>query len=142
MSLPTRQEINIHDSLDEQAACQHFLGKSLEQAEALFRENFMVYQEDLMFMGAPAFRFYVQAAINYIKSEVANGDSDAINCFAGALEYRMGFQAKELVAVAPQLASACRHILEHYDRFSLDPEIYGDLRPRFRVLEQAFLRQD
>jgi hypothetical protein len=44
--------------------------------------------------------------------------------------------------VAPQLASVCRYILEHYDRFALTPEIYGDLRRRYQALEQAFLRHE
>lgn len=59
MPLPTRQDINVHDSLDERSACEHFLGKSLLEAETLFRENSLYYQEDLMFMGASAFRFYL-----------------------------------------------------------------------------------
>lgn len=141
MTLPTRQDINVHDSLDERSACEHFLGKTLEEAEGLFRENSLHYQEDLMFMGATAFRFYVRAAVSYIQSEGATGDSDMINCFAGLLEHRLEFEPEELVAVAPLLASACGYILQHYDRFSVTPNIYGDLRPRFQALEQAFLRQ-
>ncbi|MFO1042272.1 MAG: hypothetical protein U0941_10835 [Planctomycetaceae bacterium] len=139
MTLATRQDINVHDSLDERSACEHFLGKSLEEAEGLFRENSFYYQEDLMFMGASAFRFYVRAVISYIQSEAATGDSDIINCFAGLLEHRAEFESQELVA--PLLASACRYIIEHYDTFTLTPDIYGDLRPRFQALEQTFLRQ-
>ena len=61
MQLPTVEEINpIPEDLDGQTAVQNFFGKSLEEAEALFRENSLCYQEDLMFMGASAFRFYVQ----------------------------------------------------------------------------------
>jgi hypothetical protein len=58
MTLPTRQDINVHDSLDEPSAGEHFLGKSMEEAEALFRESSPFHQEDLMFTGASAFRFY------------------------------------------------------------------------------------
>src|SRR5258706_7209530 len=141
MALPTRQDINVHDSLDERSACEHFLGKSLQQAEALFRQNSLYYQEDLMFMGASAFRFYVQAAISYIRSEASDGDSDIISCISSILEHRLEFEAKELVLVAPKLASVCRYILEHYDRFHLTPEINGDLQTRFLALEQTFLSQ-
>lgn len=141
MTLPTRQDINVHDSLDERSACEHFLGKSLDEAEALFRENALYYQEDLMFMGASAFRFYVSAAIGYIQSEAATHDSDIIICFASILEHRLEFEAEKLVAVASQLFAVCRYILAHYDRFDLSPEVYGDLRPRFQLLEQTFLRQ-
>lgn len=141
MSLPTQIDINIHDSLDERTACEHFLGKNLEEAEALFQESSIRYQEDLMFMGVNAFRFYVQAAIKYIQSQSAMGDSDIISCFASILEHRLEFEAEELNPVANSLANICGYIIEHYDKFDLTPEIYGNLRPRFQKLQEAFLRQ-
>ncbi|MBI3416870.1 MAG: hypothetical protein HY043_16390 [Verrucomicrobia bacterium] len=142
MRLPTATEINpIPYDLDGQHAVRNFLGKCLDEAEALFRESSINYQEDLMFMGAPAFRFYVQAAISYIQSEASTGDADIVSCFASILEHRLEFEAEELFPVATQLASVCRYILEHYDRFTITPEIYGDLQPRFWALEQTFLRQ-
>lgn len=140
MNLPTREEINVHDSPDERSACERFLGKTLPQAEALFRENALLVQEDLMFMGPRAFCYYVQAAIGYIESDDSSGDADMINCFAGILEHRREQGAGDLSSVAPRLASVCAHIVADYDRFEVAPEVYGDLRPRFRALERAFLR--
>ena len=78
-SLPTLADINVHDSLDERSAVEHFFGQDLLQAEVLFRENFLYYQEDLMWMGPRAFCFYVDAAIAYLLSPAASGDSDAIH---------------------------------------------------------------
>ncbi len=142
LALPTTEEINpTRGNLDEQTAVRHFLGKNLTEAEALFREASIIYEEDLRFMGPAAFRFYVLAAIGYIQSVAASGDSHIIHCFASILESRLEFEASELVASAPQLASVCHYILEHYGRYNLTLEIYGDLRPRFQALEQAFLRQ-
>jgi hypothetical protein len=69
VTLPTAEELNPFDDLDGRVACRHFLGKSLAEAEALFRENEIYYQEDLMWMGAKAFCFYVQAAMNYVRRE-------------------------------------------------------------------------
>jgi hypothetical protein len=142
MSLPTAREINpVPTDLDGKCAEKHFLGKTLQQAEALFREASIIYQEDLMFMGPIAFRFYVQAAISYIQSDTSRDDSAIISYFASVLEHRLEFEAEELVPIAPQLASVCHYILEHYDSFQLVREIDGDLRPRFQSLEQRFLRQ-
>jgi hypothetical protein len=141
MALPTREDFNSHDSRDERSACEHFLGKSLPEAEALFRENSLYYQEDLMFMGVSAFRFYVEAVISYIQSDAATGDSDIINCFAGILEHRLKYDAEELCPVAGRLVTICGYIMKHYDRFDLTPEIYGDIQPRFHALQQAFLGQ-
>jgi hypothetical protein len=142
MTIPSRQDINVYDSLDERSACEHFLGKTLEQAEALFRENSLYYQEDLMFMGASAFRFYVQAAISYIRSDSATDDHAIVSCFAGILEHRLEYESAELVPIASQLASICGYIIEHYERFNLTPEIFGDVRARFQALQQTFLSYD
>ncbi len=141
MRLPTRQDINVHDTLDERSACEHFLGKSLQEAEALFRENSLYYQEDMMFMGPSGFRFYVQAAISYIQSEASTGDSAVVSCFASILEHRLEYEAEELRPVAEQLAAICGYIVAQYDRFDLTPELFGDLRHRFQILQQTFLRQ-
>lgn len=139
MRLPTASEINpIPDFLDGQCAVKHFLGKSLEEAEALFRENALYYQEDLMFMGAKAFRFYVHAYIGYIRSEAAQDDSDAVNCFVGLLQFWLEFEPEELAAVAKDLSAACEYIAEHHDRYGLMPNAYGDLRNRLETLHQSF----
>jgi hypothetical protein len=136
MRIPTCQDFVVHDSLDECIACEHFLGRSLEEAEALFRENSLYYLEDLMFMGACAFRFYIQAVGRFIQSEAAAGDSDVISGFVGLLEHRLE-EAKEMRLVAEQLASICGFILQRYGRFDLSPEVYGDVRPRLRALQKA-----
>jgi hypothetical protein len=141
VTLPTAKEINPHDDLDGRVACKNFLGKSLEEVEAMFRENSTYYEGGLMWMGPIAFRFYVPALIHYIQSEAAASDSDIINCFAGLLEFRLEHEAAELFPIAEQLAAVCDYIIQHYGRFDLSPEIYGDLRPRFQSLQRAFSEQ-
>ena len=141
MCLPTSREINpIPDDLDGQCAERHFLGKTLEEAEALFRENSLYYQEDLMFMGVTAFCFYFQAAINYIQSESATHDSDIISCIAAILEHRLEYEADKLIPIAGHVAAASAYVIANYGRFDVMPDIYGDLRPRFEALQQAFSR--
>ena len=136
--LPTAREINPHGDLDGNCAERNFLGKSLREAELLFVENSLHYQEDLMFMGAAGFRFYVHAAINYIQSEAATGDSDMINCFASILEFRLEHEASELATLASELSSACDRIVADYQRFDVIAEIYGDLQTRYEALSSAF----
>jgi len=133
MGPPGAKQINVHDSLDERCACEHFLGKTVEQAELLFRQNALYYEEDLLFMGPMGFRYYVPAFVRYIQSEHSSGDPDAINCFAGLLEHRSK-KRREVASIAGELADACRYILQHYDRFGVDPSIYGDLRSRYESL--------
>jgi hypothetical protein len=134
MTLPSRQDINVYDSLDERSACQHFLGKGLDEAEALFRESWFSSQEDLMFMGISAFRFYVQAAIRFIKSDAAAGDSDIVSCFGMILEHRLEYESAEMVAVADQLASICEYVLERREQFGITPETLDGHPVRVRRL--------
>lgn len=140
MTLPSRNEINVHDSLDERSACEHFLGKTIEQAEELFRENSLYYQEDLMWMGSVAFRYYIQAAINYIQSEASTGDSDLVSNLASLLEFRLENEASELKPVAQKLAALFDYILSHRQRFDLTSDWNPDVLPRLRMLRKAFLR--
>jgi hypothetical protein len=174
MQPPTRAEINVHESLDEQTACEHFLGKNLEEAEAMFCEGPMCYGEDLMWMGPVAFRYYVHAAIRYLKNLAGAGKSDFIRSFAAALEHRLKYEPEELGTIAAELADICSYILENYGELGDLPktkeeweamksfmdkqfeefgrtlgetftanvhktEDYIDLRPRFKLLESAFL---
>lgn len=134
--LPTISDINVYDSLDERVAVRHFAGKTLDEAEALFRDNALLYQEDLMFMGPVAFRFYVVAYVNYLRSDASSGDSDAVNCFLGLVRYRWEHERSEVDPVRALLADACRFILAHYDRYQIDEGIYGDLRAGLSELLQ------
>jgi hypothetical protein len=136
MPLPGRQDINVYDSLDERCACEHFLGKSLAEAEALFRESPIYYQGDMMWMGAAAFRYYLPAAVQFIRSEAA--DSDFVAHFSGTLEFRLEHEPEGLIPVAEQLVALCRYVIEHWSRFEDVTDAYGDIRTRFQTLQQAF----
>jgi hypothetical protein len=130
--LPTADEINVFDSIDERCARKNFLGKDLEQAQSLFRENFRRYQEDLMWMGPIAFRFYVPAAINYLQSEEADYDADAANSFCTLIEFRLDYEPTEIAPVKSILREGILGILKDFDRY--ESEMYGDVVERYRVL--------
>jgi hypothetical protein len=125
--LPSVADINVYDSLDEQVAVRHLAGKTLDEAEALFRDNALRYQEDLMFMGPVAFRFYVPAYVNYLRSAASSGDPDAVNCFVGLVRHRWEYEPEELRPVCDLLMDACRTVLAEWDRFGVDETIYSGL---------------
>lgn len=96
---PSSADINVHNTLDERWAVGNFLGKTLEQAEELFRESAMTYQEDLQHMGPVAFRFYVPAFVTYLRSAASSGDSYAVNAFASLVRNRWESEPEELKPV-------------------------------------------
>ena len=89
-SVPSEKEINIFDTSDERSAVRNFLGKNLIEAENLFSENFLNYQEDLMWMGPKAFEYYAIAAISYLRSVDLNEKSDDdFALFCSIIDFRL-----------------------------------------------------
>jgi len=120
--------------MDEEYALRMFLEKTLAQAEAMFREQFSLHWEDLTYMRAPAFRFYLPAAIKYLLSEDANGDADAASTFCYVLESRLARDPAALIPIAPAVEDAIQKILANFDRFECSPEAYGDVPSRYKAL--------
>ena len=69
-------------------AAAHFLGKSIEEAELLFREDSARYQEDLMWMGPRAYEYYVEAARRYAASAHAADDAEFVDALAEIVRFR------------------------------------------------------
>ncbi len=132
--LPTAEEINIHDSLDERHACRMFLGKTVAEAETLFRENALLYSEDLLWMGPIAFQFYLRAFVNYLEGSASAGDSDAINCFVGLIEFRAEQCPETLRTVRAEIGATCRGLAANIDKFDAGQGIYGELAERLNHL--------
>ncbi len=110
VTLPTAEELNPYDDLDGRVACRHFLGKSLAEAEALFRENEIYYQEDLMWMGSQAFCFYVQAAMNHVRREPTK-PAAFLAGLTSTLEFRIETDVDGLRPVARLLLEFLQELL-------------------------------
>jgi hypothetical protein len=122
-------------NLDAVSAREHFCGKSELEAEALFRENALHYQEDLLSMPPVPFDFYAPVFARYVLSPEARGDSDAGSSFLALVE--------ELLERQPHLAKreTLEHLLEAATRvaqtqsfYAADPRIYGSFIERHRVI--------
>ena len=132
--LPTADEIMLTGSPDEQYALKHFLGKTIDQARSLFAENFLRYQEDLTHMGPVAFRYYLPAALKYVASEAADGESDAASSLCQVIESRLEKEPGELSPIKAILRDGIASILEDFVRYDCEPSIYGDVASRYRTL--------
>ncbi len=109
--------------LDIPYAYRNFAGKSYEQAVALFQENALCYQEDVMFMPRACFPFYARAYIDYLLSADSQGDADGANCFFSLVESRAAdirLDASLLSAVEQLL----RHLATRQDWYDADASIY------------------
>ncbi|MDZ4780616.1 MAG: hypothetical protein SGJ19_10220 [Planctomycetia bacterium] len=124
--VPTAQDINVYDSLDERSAIKHFLGKNLDEAETMFRDSPYVL-EDFMHMGPKAFCYYIQAFLSYLKSDASTEDSEGAFSFCSMLEFWLEFDVRERVAALPALLDGVRYMISHADKFKdrveLDPAL-------------------
>jgi hypothetical protein len=136
MTLPSRHDLNPFDDLDGQYAEEHFYGKSCGEAASLFKENSIYYADDLMWMGPVAFCYYLPALIEYLKSQEAIGDSDAVNTLYGILTHRLEYDRQEINPAIGQIAEAVQYLLMNWSKYDIDAEIYGDLKQDYqRLLE-------
>ena len=138
MKLPSDSEINPHPGYRSgERAVKMFSGKTLEEAEGLFREDSLSRQEDLMQMGPIGFVFYFPAALRYLKSPRSSGDSSFASSMTGLLEWRVLGQYEDYYQIRPartKMIEFCNRLIEHYAFYNIDIEIYGDLRPRLEKL--------
>jgi hypothetical protein len=138
MNLPTRKDINVYGSLDEQTESEHFFGKDLQAAELLFREDCGSYCEDLMWMGIKAFQLYVTAAIRYLVSAGEHADDYDVQGFVSAVSDRLKNEGNELCRdVFSDIRGCLLHILSHWGDYDINETIYTELRAE----TQELLRQ-
>lgn len=124
-ALPTAEEINVYDSLDERVAVRNFLGKSLLEAEELFRENPWKFSENLMFMGPRAFCFYVRAYANYMRSDSAAYGSD-LRVFLMTVQFRVEEELEHIRESVPVIQNVVQDILERFEKFEIDLDFEPD----------------
>ena len=139
MSLPTPDDFNVFNSLDEATASRHFLNKSLAEAEALFRDNSLTYCQDFMWMGARAFNFYLEALFNYLKSDDAIGDNDIVNCLLSVVEYRCN--DAEFTSAIDRVRVMIDYVIANYGKFQVDHAIYGDLLKKYETLRDELRKK-
>lgn len=124
------------ETLDERRAVQNFLGKSLEQASALFFENALLYDEDLMWMGGKAFAFYLPAVLPYLRSAESEDDPDFVSSLLGTLQFRWKYDRPSVELAKEAALEVIRTCLQDLPKFDTAPEIYRRLPERLREWEK------
>lgn len=129
MKIPTHAdwgEIN-HDDLDADWAYKTFLGKSFDEAVAMFQKNALYYQEDLPSMPASAFNFYAPALVKYITSTQAAGDSDGASSFLHMVSWMLKTQRNIISLETEQLLlGAAEQVSRNQTFYAADIHIYGE----------------
>ncbi|MBW2459302.1 MAG: hypothetical protein JRI68_32720 [Deltaproteobacteria bacterium] len=100
----------------------------------MFCDNGLVYQEDLMWMGPRAFAFYLQAMTNYLRRDDAAGDDHMIDCMCMIVNFRLPQEGFSLAL--HHVHELLDYVLEHYEKFEVTEEVYGDVKGKYRQLRE------
>lgn len=112
--------------LDIRSAYDHFFGKAIAEAQQLFEESAIDYQEDLMFMPTPCLRYYITAYLQYLLSDRSSGDSDGAFCFFGLVEIRHSDINRFDSETVDHVKAVLQKLGTHQEWYVADPAIYGD----------------
>lgn len=113
--------------LDAETACEHFNGKTLDEAISMFTENALDYQEDLMFMPATCFRYYLPAYLQYLMSEASRGDSDGASSVFGLVDHRLEDLFRDATLLR-HVTKTIAHMGERQSWYDADESLYGSFR--------------
>ena len=143
--MPTQADFQLAprrvDDLDGWHAWETFGGRTLEEAYAIFSQNALAYQEDLMWMAPKPFCFYLPIALRYLESEQSRGDSDIINCLASDIDFHFE-KGHDISDAFSCIKIICDQVLTHYSKYDVNEEIYGDLRQQYEALRRKIGEQD
>jgi hypothetical protein len=117
--LPTEKDFDPWNGcLDAQHAWKQFGGLDLEQAYQKFCENPLNYQEDFMFMGPKAFKFYFPVVARYLQECPCPdefGDSEAW-ILGKVMCYQL--EESEDEELLKQISDLCHYVRTHLSHYA------------------------
>lgn len=144
MEIPTESDWGTieENNLDAECAFKQFAGKSLDDAEKMFRENALYYQEDLFSMPSIAFNCYAPVFAKYILSDYAESDSDGASSFLHMI-IELLQEGNRLIATPETqklLLDTAKIVSNRQDFYHADISIYGDFSELYKTIEQLTVR--
>ena len=136
MEIPSRDDWeNAWEGLDEGCAYRNFSGKSLAEAEELFVQCALTYQEDLVYMPERPFKYYVRAYIYYMGSKKSKSDSDAANYFLSLIETHLRDKPEWFDRTWGQIESVLQRVADQQEEYyDASKSIYGDFSKKVNRL--------
>ena len=122
--LPVKADFVSHDGdLDQTVAWDHFGGLTLDEAKMRFADNALYYQEDFMFMGTDAFRFYFSVLDAYLRNAPDEESDDDHESWIIAQCIRAQFESDtvgRLRPIIPAIVDLAEFVRNNIRRFGYD----------------------
>jgi len=143
IKVPSKSEYGVieRDNLDAECAFNQFVGKLLDDAQGMFRENALYYQEDVILMPSIVFNCYAPVFAIYILSDNAETDSDGASSFLHMIiellqENRL-FASSKTVSLLLDTANIVSNRQNFYDA---DIDIYSDFSELYNKIVELEAR--
>ena len=139
MKTPKKSDWGVieKDNLDAEWAFKQFAGKLPDEAEWLFRENALYYQEDLLSMPPVAFNCYAPVFAKYILSDHAESDPDGASSFLHMIiELLKANRSLATPETMKALVDAAHIVSKKQDYYDADIDIYGKFSELYNEIIQ------
>jgi hypothetical protein len=138
MSLPTRDDFG--GGPDAETAWEHFGGKDLEDACAIFASCPEIYTDDVMWMGERAFKFYFPIVDRYLRAQSPlQAEDDPPMMSAEFIGYCIQFHFdchEDMSGLHAQIIDLCDYVNSHLDHYVLELEKQEKAHTRWADLRQ------
>jgi len=126
--------------LDQEYAHRVFAGKTVDEAQADFRENVIERTDELRFMPAVPFQYYVMGLRDFVLRGPFDGVDapSAAGCFLSLVAEKLRDQPDRILPVMPELMPAVEHLAAHQADYDADPEIFGDFSETFQAIRDRY----
>lgn len=126
--------------LDQEYAHRVFFGKTVEETRADFRENVIERTDELRFMPAVPFRYYVMGLRDFVLEGPFDGADapSAAGCFLSLVWEKLRDHPDQILPVMPELMPAAEHLAGHQADYDADPEIFGDFSETLRAIRDRY----
>jgi hypothetical protein len=129
MKVPSEEDWgNYRSDLDQEWAHRVFAGHTNAEMQAKFRANVIERVDELRFMPAVPFRYYMIGFRDFIKSlEFGDLDAaDATSCFLNLVVQKLEQDRNSILPILPELLETVDYVAKNQVAFDADLDIYGD----------------
>jgi hypothetical protein len=141
--IPTEEDWGDYKAdLDQAYAYRILFGKNLEQVIPEFKRNVLGRVEDLHFMPAIPFQYYIFAYRNFILSlQKDDYDApDAASAFLGLVIDKLEESPQDILPVMEELWNTIEYVASSQSFFDADEDIYGSFSEKLSKIRQLYDR--
>lgn len=115
-----------------------FLGKTNEEMQESFRENVLERVEDLRWMPAKPFRYYMIGFRDYVMSGEFGfyDEADASCCFLELIIQKLEGHPDHILPILPDLMDAAEYVGTHQQEYDADEDIYGSYPQKLSTIKK------